>query len=269
MSETDDLPRLLVEEGASFEARGIIIGERINTRSLPRRLGTAPAMVEVGERGWAAVFRYGAVVTFNVTEAEQSEFLQELLPRVNDSYRERAVEGVEICIERAPGRLVAEGEIILRDASVERLQIVAEILGKSVVLDHYEERIAAAFAAIEPMARDLKKSGRGLTRARRLLQHIGETLTVQHMMVGRVEVSEKPELLWEHPELERIYVRLEDEYELRERHVALERKLELIARTSETMLELLQTRRSLRVEWYIVILIVIEILLMLYEMFIS
>ncbi len=35
------------------------------------------------------------------------------------------------------------------------------------------------------------------------------------------------------------------------------------------MLEMIHTERSLRVEWYIVILIVIEILLYLYEMIIK
>lgn len=88
-------------------------------------------------------------------------------------------------------------------------------------------------------------------------------------MVGRVEVAEKPDLLWDHPQLERVYARLLDEYELSERHRALGRKLELISRTAETVLELLQNRRSLRVEWYIVILIVVEILLTLYEMFVA
>ena len=47
----------------------------------------------------------------------------------------------------------------------------------------------------------------------------------------------------------------------------MERKLDLIARTAETALEVLQDHRNLRVEWYIVILIVLEILLTLYSMF--
>ncbi len=68
-------------------------------------------------------------------------------------------------------------------------------------------------------------------------------------MVGRTEVGEKPELLWERPESERFYVRLEDEYELKERHFDLERKLELISRTVETLPELFQSDRSLRLEW--------------------
>ena len=68
-------------------------------------------------------------------------------------------------------------------------------------------------------------------------------------------------------DLESLYARLATEYELRERQAAIERKLQLTSRTVETVLDLLHHRRSLRVEWYIVILIVIEILLTLYEMF--
>jgi uncharacterized Rmd1/YagE family protein len=84
--------------------------------------------------------------------------------------------------------------------------------------------------------------------------------------VGRVEVREKPEMLWENAELERFYPRLEREYELRERAAGLERKLDLISRTARTALDLLQQQRNLRVEWYIVVLIVVEIMLTLYGM---
>jgi uncharacterized Rmd1/YagE family protein len=92
-------------------------------------------------------------------------------------------------------------------------------------------------------------------------------LLIQHKMVGHVEVLEKPDVLWDHPELERFYARLRNEYELRERERALNRKLELVSRTVATLLELIQNRRSLRVEWYIVLLILFEIALTLYGMF--
>jgi required for meiotic nuclear division protein 1 len=93
--------------------------------------------------------------------------------------------------------------------------------------------------------------------------HNGEVLLGQHKMIGRVEVSEKPELLWEHPELERRYARLADEYKLRECDRAVDRKLYMITQTAETLLGLVQNRSSLRVEWYIVVFIVAELLLSL------
>jgi len=41
----------------------------------------------------------------------------------------------------------------------------------------------------------------------------------------------------------------------------------MISQTAHTVLELLSSKHSLRVEWYIVMLIVLEILLTLYQLF--
>jgi uncharacterized Rmd1/YagE family protein len=83
-----------------------------------------------------------------------------------------------------------------------------------------------------------------------------------------VEVGERPDPTWDRPELSRLYSRLEDEYELRERLVALEQKLAPISKTVETALGISQRNSSHRVEWYIVILIVVEIVLSIYDLWI-
>ena len=109
-----------------------------------------------------------------------------------------------------------------------------------------------------------------LTRAHHhnLLKRLGDVLLDQQEMVGRVAVSDKPDALWDHPELERLYARLTEEFEIPDRFEAVESKLDLIGRAIQTAINLVQSRRSLRVEWYIVILIVFEIALTLYQMFI-
>ena len=158
------------------------------------------------------------------------------------------------------------GNILIRERTTERLQLVADILAKSLVLSHYESRIAEIFDGIEPLAASLREKERTGARSKELLRHIGDVLLMQQKMVGRVETGEKPELLWEHPELERLYVRLAEEYELRDRDRALDRKLDIIWRTVETLLSLVQTRSSMRVEWYIVALIVAELVLTIYPL---
>jgi uncharacterized Rmd1/YagE family protein len=102
-----------------------------------------------------------------------------------------------------------------------------------------------------------------------LLQHIGGVLLIQHKMVGRVEVAEHPEVLWENPDLERFYARLETEYELRDRSRALDRKLDFIFRAAETLLRLVESRRTMRLEWYVIALIVLEVLLSLYGIIVA
>lgn len=246
------------------------VGERIDLKALDatERLAASPLTVRAGEHGAAVLFRYGVVVMFGLTPIEQAAFLNHLEPFVLQRHTEPETESTEVLVRPELGEGIDKGTIVIREFNVERLQLIADVLAKSVTLATCEASVSEVFERIEPLAADLQRRGKGVWQSRGLLRHIGGALLIQHRTIGRVETVEKPELLWEHPELERLYKRLSDEYELPERQLALESKLTLISRTAETLLELLQNKRSLRVEWYIVILIVVEIILTLYEMFI-
>jgi uncharacterized Rmd1/YagE family protein len=252
---------------ATSVVRAILLGERIDTRGLedPEPLATAPLALRCEPSGIAVLFRYGVVALFEVSPSEERRFIDRLVPRVIEPYDPPEIDELRVAIRAdAEEQMGVDGTLTLRDLSVERAQLVADALAKSLVLAHYETRIASVFDRIEPLAASLRRRGRPGAQGRFLLRHIGNVLSVQHKMVGRVETGEKPEVLWDHPALERLYIRLADEYELRERERALERKLEVISRTVETLLDLVTQNRNLRVEWYIVGLIVIEVVLSIY-----
>lgn len=249
-------------------ARALLLGERIDTR-LERggSLGTVPLTLNLPGGGIAILFRYGAVVLFGSSKGAIDDFVDGLRPSVVGAFAVPEEDEVVLSVRSDSEQTVdPSGNIVLRDRSIERLQTVADILAKSLVLSHYEARIADLFDRIEPLAATLRERGRAGAAGKELLRHIGDVLSIQQRMVGRVGTSETPELLWEHPELERFYLRLADEYELRDRDRALDRKLDIVSNTVETLLGLVQTRSSLRVEWYIVILIVAELLLSLYPL---
>ncbi len=250
-------------------ARALFLGQRLELRNFKytQALSNLPLTITAGANGCVMLFRYGAVVMMGLSDVEEMSLLAELEPLVIDPFTTAEGENVELVLSDTDKEGIDVSTIYLQDFDLDRLQLVANILAKSVVLAHYEKSLANSFDRVEPLATSLKERGRGQRGAKDLVKYIGDILFIQGKMVGRVEVTEKPELLWEHPELERIYLRLEDEFELHERHIALERKLELISRTAATLLDLLQTNRSLRVEWYIVILIVVEIFLTLHDKF--
>jgi uncharacterized Rmd1/YagE family protein len=260
--------RVPVSQTAEFEARALLVGERIDLRGfeLPDRLAVDPLSLRVGG-GIAVVFRYGAVVFFDVPPQAAEAFLDRLSERVSQPLAERETETLNVSIDPEAREAMQDSTVCLRDRSIERFQLVADVLSKSVVLALYESRVAESFQRVEPVAVDLERKGVDGQRVAELLRHIGGALLSELRIVGRVEVADKPELTWDRPELERLYVRLADEFEIRERYRVLERKLDLISRTAHTVLELLQHRHTLRVEWYIVILIVLEILLTLYQLF--
>ena len=247
----------------------MLLGERLDTRAFERNqpLGVAPLTVDVPGGGIAVLFRYGAVVLFGAPSAALDNFVASLKPLVTAALPVPERDDARLLVRpEAEQPVDLAGNIFLREKTTDRLQVVADILAKGLVLSHYETRIADIFDGIEPLAATLRETGRAGARSKELLRHIGDVLLMQQKMVGRVETGEKPELLWDHPELERLYMRLAEEYELRDRDRALDRKLDVISRTVETLLGLVQTRSSLRVEWYIVLLIVAELLLSTYPL---
>ena len=126
-------------------------------------------------------------------------------------------------------------------------------------------RVAAVFDLVEPFARQLAEKGRADAGRRAILKHIGNALLVQHRVSGRVAVAEKPDVVWDRQDLERLYARLQDEYELKERADALSRKLAVIAETAEVLTDIIDTKRSLRLEIIIVVLIAVELLIAAYQ----
>ena len=254
-----------IQAHALFFGQSISLAPFANTNSLAR----SPLMVEAGDDGCAVLFNYGAVVVFGLSPVTEVKFLHELKTLTIEPFNYPETEDVLLRLDAASFGKVENGIIFLPEFDIPSLQIVADILAKSVVLAHYEAGAAAVFDRIEPFAASLQRLTWGRHEGGELLKQIGSTLLIQHKMMGRVEIVDKPELLWDSPELDRLYLRLEDEYEIRERHLALERKLDLVSRTAQTALNLQQQNTGLRLEWYVVILIVAEVVLSLYQIFVK
>jgi uncharacterized Rmd1/YagE family protein len=256
--------------GQRASVRAFLLGDRIDTGGLERGpvLATAPLAFRAGASGIAVVFRYGAVVLIGMTAPEQEELLATVRPRITREYGLRDDESATIEASAEPeDHIPPGGPICVKTMSAERLLVVADALAKSVALAHDEREVATVFDMIEPFAGALARNGRTPGGRRAMLRHIGNALLVKHRLSGRVAVGEKPDVLWDRPDLERLYARLEDEYELKERAGVLDRKLAVIAETAQALTDLIDTARALRLELAIVLLIVFEIVITFYELF--
>ena len=248
--------------------RALLIATRIDLRTWPESetLARAPLAVRLQDGSVAVLFRYGVAVLFAATAHAEMLLREQLAPLTEHAYSAPGFEELDMRVDPERPEGLYEGVLLVQSASLQRIQLIAEALSKSVILAHYETRLATDFDSIEPLASELERVGRMRGGTRDHLKRIGALLLIEQRMVGRAEIADKPELLWDHPELEHLNAVLEDEFEIHERLAALDRKLELIARTERTLVDLISTKHSLRVEWYIVGLIVFEIVLTLYEM---
>ncbi len=249
----------------SADVRALLVGARIDTRNLSDFVEPE----ELIPRGVGAVFvfRYGVIVLFGASPEIERKLLARIETQILEPLETPEVETATIEIQpTADERIDSSGHIILREATSERLLLTATVLARSAVLARDEIRIAEAFDRIEPLVNALRTHGRAGLPIRRVMQHIGDVLAAQHRVVGRAQISEKPDVLWDHPDLDRLYGRLEAEYELGDRARVIERKLAVIGEAADVLLDLVQDKRSVRLELAIIGLIAFEILLSIYDL---
>lgn len=254
--------------GDTLSIRALQLGERIDVKGLEREdaFSSDPLAFRTRTGGTVALFKSGAAVFINMTPIEEEDVVRGLGGRIVQPLAERESETAQIVVKPGEEELTSPtGAIQLKAADADRLLLVAEALAVSVSLASDERRIARALDAMEPVTTSLMRRRLPPGPKSELLGQIGEALHIQQRLADRVGMDEKPDLLWDHPELERFWAKLVDEYDLPQRARAIERKLAVIRETADTITDLISTRTSHRLEWYIIALIGLEIALGLWD----
>jgi uncharacterized Rmd1/YagE family protein len=264
---TTILPEFPASPGITrITARALHLGDRIDTAGLERSdmISSTPLAFHTGAKGFVALYRFGVAVMVGLSPLEEDDVLKHVKLRVSGPHEH--IDDESAILEISPDlddKVPPGGAIAMKDLSAQRLLVVADALAKSVSLGRDEREVNAVFDIIEPFATELARNGRPPWKRRSMLRLIGQTVLVQHRVSGRVAVEEKPDVLWDRPDLERLYIRLEDEYELKERAGTLKRKLDTIVETARTLTDMIDANRATRLEVTVVILIMAEILLTL------
>jgi uncharacterized Rmd1/YagE family protein len=250
-------------------ARALLLGDRIDTAGLERSdmISATPLAFRAGANGFVALYRFGVAVMIGLSPLEEDEVLGQIKLRLSGPHEH--IDDETAVLEVSPelnDKIPPGGAILMKDLSPQRLLVVADVLAKSVSLGRDERAVNAVFDIIEPFAAELAQRGKPPWRRRAMLKLIGQTLLAQHRVSGRVAVGDKPDVLWDRPDLERLYTKLEDEYELQERGETVKHKLDTIVETTRTLTDMIDANVATRLEATIVILIVAEILISIVQL---
>lgn len=253
-------------------ARAFRLGRRLKVAGLEaadlnqaEAITTSPLVLRLDGGGFAALLPYGTVVFLGVSQAEEEIFLQKLGDHIESRFDAPAIVASEI--EIGTNEAILGNVITIRDLSPPRVLAVTDALAKNVALAFEEEEVRKVIEVLEPFASDLASSGRLPWKRRRMLRTVGHALLINHRLLERVEVEERPEWLSNDDEIGRLHERLVEAYQFKKRAKAPSRKLEAIEVTTTALTELIDAQRGIRLETMIVLLIMLEISVYLYDLF--
>lgn len=247
-----------------ISVRALRLGRRLKMAGLEtadlgqgEAISTSPLVLRFGNRGFAALFPYGAAVLIGVSRPDEEAFLRKLSDHIEGRLNTPVIDVTEI--EIGAGDDISSHFITVRDLSPPRLVAVTDALAKNVSLAFEEEEVRKVFEVLEPFANDLADFGRLPRNRRRVLQTVGHALRIHHQLFERVDVEEMPALLPNSDEIGHLHEGLAEAYHFKKRAKALSRKVEAIELMTTAITELLDAQREVWLEVTIIVLLAVEI----------
>ena len=157
----------------------------------------------------------------------------------------------------------------MQDLAGPRLVVIADALAKNVALSRDEREVSKVLEAIEPFAAELARSGRSPSNRRQMLRTIGQALAgaSPHVRTGRGARRSRT-CCGTIRSSSASTPGSTTSTSSRSGRSRLTRKLGVIEATTRALTDLIDTDRSIRLEATIVALIVVEILITFYEIFV-
>ena len=215
------------------------------------------------------LYYFGGVVFLNCPGELISSFLDSI-PQYAESlkgqaqlpYREEY--RLEINSERKP--TIANDGAVMPHYNIAFLDIICFVIAKSVALERIEERIDVVFDEVEALIANL---GRGKLELpdRDMARLASSILSFKFTSLAHIMVLDKPEITWDNSEADRLYTTMAGLFELNQRYLEIKHKSETLLDMTDVFSSLSHARRSARLEWIIIVLIAIEIVIYLMQLY--
>jgi uncharacterized Rmd1/YagE family protein len=221
---------------------------------------------EEGSETGAFVFGYGTVVMWGLSSDEEKEVLSTLKMYEEGSYD--APEREIMAYSYGNKGAVVDDCIILPSPNFNVKLAFSHGLAQSVKLFVFEGIVKKTIDTTRSIPEQLSRYGRIPLSKKEIQCKMGELFIERSSINLHFDVLDIPEYFWEHSELEPLYTLIATHLDLETRVEVLNRRLDVIHDLFEVLGNELNHQHASRLEWIIIILILIEVALSLLRDFV-
>lgn len=219
---------------------------------------------QIEEYKYLYVFKYGVVCFLGYNEIEMTAFLQLINPFCKNFIEQRLSD--EFDIETgAPGINYGYNKIEIPQPDIEMVRLIMLNASQSVALDHYNQQTNLLLEETNYHTQLLERKGKIDLRGIELKKYIGRTLNLKNKISGNLYIFDSPEETWEDENLNKLDLGLKKTFDLQARFRTIQEGLEIVKENLELFKDLLQYRKSVTLEWVVIILILIEVINLVVE----
>ncbi len=249
-------------EGISIKAMKGAFSEQLLSESstdLFYKLVTFPDSYTTDDR-YVLIFNYGVVVFANVPEKERQQIVKSIIPHSQNLVEASFEDTFQLRIAPEREMKFTFESLIVPQFSETALKVVMLNMAQSVALDYYSHTIEKLLSQIKSFTNEMARYGRIHIRKRNMLRFLGKTLTIKNSIIENLYVFDSPDIVWEDEYLDKINQGLRKNFDLRVRFKELEYTFRVVEDNLSTFRELYLHGVSSMLEWFIIILILIDVI---------
>ena len=206
------------------------------------------------------IFRYGVVSFFGYTEAEVSQLLKEIEPYCEEWCPSDINETMEMELVSDRERATIENEkVLLPKSNIEGIRLALLHLSQSVALDYYAGLSEQAMKETREHTTYLEEKGKLDIGGKKLKRHIAKVLNINNQISENLYIFDSHEAVWEDLELDQLDKGLKQIFDLKERYRNIKEQGYVIKENLSLFMNIMDHRESSRLEWIIIILILVEV----------
>ncbi|MEQ5791876.1 RMD1 family protein [Muricauda sp. NFXS6] len=206
------------------------------------------------------VFRYGVVSYFGYNQAEVSQLLMEIKPFCEEWRESDITETMEMeLVSDQEKAMIVQEKVILPKSNVEGIRLALLHLSQSVALDHFAGLSEQAMKETRQHTTYLERNGKLDLSGKKLKRHIAKVLNINNQISESLYIFDSHEAVWEDQELDRLDKGLKQIFDLKERYRNIKEQGIVIKENLSLFMNIMDHRESSRLEWIIIILILVEV----------
>ncbi len=213
------------------------------------------------------LYYFGGVVFLNCSDRIIQGFFRELA-KVGELFRDypelKYTDRYSLAVNDGDKPEITNDYAVMPQYSVAFVDIISFVIAKSVALERIEEQVDTVLDEMEGLIGLLNRGKLGIPD-KKLANLASTILNFKYKSIASIMVLDKPDITWDNPEADRLYLTMANLFELDQRYQEIKHKSETLMDITGVFTSLSHARRATRLEWIIIVLIFIEIVIYLFE----
>ncbi|MEC8830853.1 MAG: RMD1 family protein, partial [Bacteroidota bacterium] len=198
---------------------------------------------------------------FGYNENEISQLLMEIKPYCEEWRPTDSTETMEMeLVANIDKATIDHDKVILPETNVEGIRLALLHLSQSVALDYFAGLSDQAMKETRRHTTYLEQNGKLDIGGKKLKRHIAKVLNINNQISENLYIFDSHEVVWEDLELDRLDKGLKQIFDLKERYRNIKEQGIVIKENLSLFMNIMDHRESSRLEWIIIILILVEVM---------